>query len=249
MDRKDWTRIGLIAAVFLVPGGFVLGGALAARRAGKAISDAGPKPSNGATAAAADRSTLEFYQSNASTYVAARPATISPDLLAFLPHLKPGCLILELGCGSGHDAAELERLGFEVDATDGVPAMAAIARERLSRGARVLQFDDLDAVDHYDAVIACASLVHVPIDELPIVLERVWRALKPGGWHFASFKTDGEPGWDKHGRYYNYLDRAGATRAYQSAGAWASLSFESYDGTGYFSEPAKWLTVTAQKVA
>ncbi len=32
MDRKTWNRIGLAAAVLLVPGGFLLGGALAARR-------------------------------------------------------------------------------------------------------------------------------------------------------------------------------------------------------------------------
>jgi hypothetical protein len=32
MDRKDWTRIGVAATVLLVPGGFVLGAVLAARR-------------------------------------------------------------------------------------------------------------------------------------------------------------------------------------------------------------------------
>jgi hypothetical protein len=32
MKRKDWNRIGLAAAVVLVPGGFVLGAVLAARR-------------------------------------------------------------------------------------------------------------------------------------------------------------------------------------------------------------------------
>ncbi|WP_029623634.1 hypothetical protein [Sphingomonas sp. PAMC 26617] len=32
MDRRDWTRIGIAAAVVLVPGGFVLGAVLAARR-------------------------------------------------------------------------------------------------------------------------------------------------------------------------------------------------------------------------
>lgn len=54
MDRKDWTRIGLIAAVFLVPGGFVLGGALAARRAGKAISDTSASATGVTDEAAAD---------------------------------------------------------------------------------------------------------------------------------------------------------------------------------------------------
>ena len=54
MDRKDWTRIGLIAAVFLVPGGFVLGATLAARRAGKAISDASDSAIGASDEAAAD---------------------------------------------------------------------------------------------------------------------------------------------------------------------------------------------------
>ncbi|WP_374146603.1 hypothetical protein [Sphingomonas sp. 28-63-12] len=43
MDRKDWNRIGLAAAVLLVPGGFILGATLAARRAGKAMT-AMPEP-------------------------------------------------------------------------------------------------------------------------------------------------------------------------------------------------------------
>ena len=31
MDRKDWTRVGLAAAIVLVPGGFLLGVALVAQ--------------------------------------------------------------------------------------------------------------------------------------------------------------------------------------------------------------------------
>ena len=31
-EKTDWRRIGLIATVLLVPGGFLLGGAIAARR-------------------------------------------------------------------------------------------------------------------------------------------------------------------------------------------------------------------------
>lgn len=38
-DKTDWRRIGLIATVLLVPGGFVLGGVLAARRM-RAIAEA-----------------------------------------------------------------------------------------------------------------------------------------------------------------------------------------------------------------
>ena len=36
-ERTDWKRIGLIATVLLVPGGFLLGGVLAARRMRAAV--------------------------------------------------------------------------------------------------------------------------------------------------------------------------------------------------------------------
>ena len=194
-----------------------------------------------------DAETLRFYDENARSYVGARPEGVSPDLLAFLPRLKPGASILELGCGSGIDASEMERLGFQVHATDGSAAMATIASERLGRRVQVLRFENLDATERYDAIVACASLLHVPLSGVPSILRRIWNALKPGGWHFASFKTDGPVTRDEHGRYYNYLDQDGAETAYRSAGTWQAIGFENYDGVGYFSSPARWLTVTAQK--
>lgn len=196
---------------------------------------------------ASDTKTLEFYDANARSYVEARPDEVSPDLMAFLPRLSVGSYILELGCGSGCDALAMEQLGYRVDATDGVAAMAALANKRLARGARVMRFDQLDARNEFDGVVACASLLHVPASELPNVVSRVWAALKPKGWHFASFKTGKAPGWDKHGRYYNYLDQDLAAEIYGSAGEWSELIFDGYDGVGHFSEPSRWLTVVAQK--
>ena len=194
-----------------------------------------------------DRSTLQFYDGNAVSYSSARPEEVSPDLMAFLPNLAPGSRILELGCGSGCDAAEMQRLGFNVDATDGTPAMAELAGKRLGQPARVLRFDELDATECYDAVVACAALLHVPHSELPSIFARIWRSLKPGGWHFASYKTAGAPGWDVHKRYYNQLTWQDASQFYGQAGRWASIDFDEYDGVGHFSAPSRWLTVTCRK--
>jgi len=199
------------------------------------------------TPPAADASTLEFYEANAQWYVGARPDEVCSELLAFLPNVPPRGLILELGCGGGSDALAMERLSYRVDATDGVAGMAAIASQRLARGARTMCFDQLSAEAEYDAIVACASLLHVPANELPAVVRRVYRALKCDGWHFATFKTGSSPGHDKHGRYYNYPDEADIEAVYRSAGLWAVLTFDTYDGEGYFSEPARWLSVTAQK--
>lgn len=199
------------------------------------------------SAALYDGDTLGFYETNARPYSGARPDEVSPDLHAFLAKLVPGSRILELGCGSGRDAAEMQKLGFEIDATDGTHAMAALASERLGRTVRVLRFDELDVRKHYDAVVAFASLLHVPHSGLPEILRRVRHALKPCGWHFASYKTAGIEGPDTHKRYYNYLSRDDADRMYRQAGGWACLDYQEYDGVGHFSAPSRWLTVTARR--
>lgn len=141
----------------------------------------------------------------------------------------------------------MKELGFNVDATDGTPAMAALASERLGQNVRVMRFDELDGCETYDAIVACASLLHVPRDGLVAILGRIWNALKPEGWHFASYKTAEQEGWDMHRRYYNYITRVDAERMYCEAGGWTSLDYVEYDGFGYFSAPARWLTVTGRK--
>lgn len=194
-----------------------------------------------------DAQTLGFYDIQAARYLGHRPDEVTAGLDVFLDHLAPGAGILELGCGGGRDARHMIARGFDVDATDGSAAMAAQAQAWIDRPVRVMRFDELAAEQAYDAVIAAAALLHVGRAELPSILARVWRALRPGGWHWASFKTSGTAGRDEHGRYYNYLARADADACYRGAGQWASITYAEGPGVAYFSAPADWLTVSAQK--
>ncbi len=194
-----------------------------------------------------DRQTLDFYAEQAESYIGHRPDQIDAGFAGFLERLTPGARILELGCGGGIDAAHMMARGFDVEPTDGVAEMAAIAEVRLGRPVRIMRFDELDAAGIYDAVIANASLLHVPAAGLTPILTRIWRALKPGGWHFATYKTASEQGRDEHGRYYNYLSQAEADRQYRASGDWLSLDYEQQAGVGYFSAPAVWLKVVARK--
>jgi SAM-dependent methyltransferase len=196
-----------------------------------------------------DRDTLDFYAAQADMYLGYRPDDIEPELPEFLELLAPSACILELGCGGGTDAGYMIAQGFDVEPTDGVAEMAAKAEARLGRTVRVMRFDELEAVEVYDAVIANASLLHVPIGELAAVLALIWRALKPGGWHFATYKTGAAESRDEHGRYYNYLSRDDADARYLAAGNWESLDYEERLGVGYFSKPAIWLKVIARKKA
>lgn len=196
-----------------------------------------------------DPDTLQFYAEEAPVYTAGGPGGVSRFLERFIDRLRPAASILELGCGGGRDAAHMIARGFAVDPTDGVAAIAKQAEERLQRPVRVLRFDELDAEAAYDAVWASASLLHVPIDDLPAVLRRVNRALKPGGWHCASFKSGGSDGRDRFGRYFNYLSREQAEAAYRAGGDWAVVDILETTGGGYDGQQGPWIVVTARRLA
>ena len=194
-----------------------------------------------------DPQTLAFYQAKADHYVDDYPRDVADHIAPFLDLLPAGGAILELGCGGGVDAAYMIERGFDVDATDGVAAMAAKAEQQLKRPARIMRYHELDEQERYDAVIATASLLHVPRQDLPDILTRIWRALKPGGRHVATYKTGHAEGWDDHQRYYNYPSAAELEACYRQVGLWADLKIEAYTGSGYFAESCPWLKIQLLK--
>jgi SAM-dependent methyltransferase len=196
-----------------------------------------------------DPQTRHFYATHAEEWAAALPHTVAPRLDPFLDLLPAGARILDLGCGDGRDAAHMEARGFAVDATDGVESMVALASRRLARPARLMRFEELEALGEYDAVWAYASLLHVPLDDLPDIIARVHRALKPCGWHFASFKGGDGGHRDPFGRFYSYLPRPDLKSAYDAAGDWSHCHFETEMGGSYGAGPTPWHFVTARKPA
>ena len=103
------------------------------------------------------------------------------DLLAALP----GERILDIGCGTGHQAAALAAAGADVTGLDADAAMLEIARGDHPE-VRFAQVDaqDRDAVmaavgDGYDAVLSNAALHWMPRQD--DVVAGVARVLRPGG--------------------------------------------------------------------
>ena len=67
---------------------------------------------------------IEYYEKNADEFVL---ATINADVSSlykeFEGHIKRGCRILDLGCGSGRDSKYFTEQGYDVVAVDPSPAM------------------------------------------------------------------------------------------------------------------------------
>jgi SAM-dependent methyltransferase len=194
-----------------------------------------------------DEATLQFYQANAEAYANRTFTSRQARLTAFLALLPPHAAILELGCGAGGDTAEMLARGFNVRATDGSPEMAAVAAQRLGRSVETLLFHELDEVEAYDGVWANACLLHVPREQLAGILARIWRALKPSGVFYASYKEGEADGRDTLDRYYNYPSEDWLRATYAEAGSWSSLSMERGEVRGFDDKMAPMLFVVARK--
>ena len=194
----------------------------------------------------ADPATLAFYRANAPQYTRDFAQKPSRHLDAFLDRLKAGARVMELGCGAGCDAARMMERGFDVDATDGTPEMVAKANEHYGVSARVMRFDELMADDDYDAVWANACLLHVARSDLPPLLTAIRRALRPCGWHFASYKLGNGEGRDLLGRLHNFPDPQWLEDSYCNAG-FAIEGVEIFPGQGADGTPRDWMALTTRR--
>lgn len=193
-----------------------------------------------------DPATIAWYEANAPRYTPGFGQAPSRHLDAFLDRLERGARVLELGCGGGRDSARIAERGFDLDPTDGTPAMVAKANERFAIGARHVLFEDLDAEDAYDAVWAHACLLHVPRADLPVVLAAIRRALRPGGWHYASYKLGDGEGRDLLGRLHNFPPARWLEDAYREAG-FAIAASEQFRGEGADGTVRDWLALTVRR--
>lgn len=91
--------------------------------------------------------------------------------------VAPGDSVLEVGCGRGHVAAELERLGVRITGIDANPETVAAARER-GFAAVHAEWPAFDA-GPVDAIAFTRSLHH--IGALEPALDHARDLLKPGG--------------------------------------------------------------------
>jgi len=145
---------------------------------------------------------FHYYDTHAHQYVKTTVGVDMSDQYAmFLTHLAPGSSILDAGCGSGRDSLVFKQKGFEVEAFDASEAMVENTRSLAQVPVRKLLFQDMDYNQQFDGIWACASLLHVPKQELNKVFSLLAQALKPKGFLYCSFKNR-EEDFEKDGRVF-----------------------------------------------
>jgi 2-polyprenyl-3-methyl-5-hydroxy-6-metoxy-1,4-benzoquinol methylase len=149
---------------------------------------------------------IEFYQNNADEFFT---GTVNVDMAniyqRFTKSIQPNALVLDAGCGSGRDSKAFIDMGYRVDAFDASSELVARASNYTGLDVKLALFNDVTAIEQYDAIWCCASLLHVPEAELPITLDKLAIALKSNGTWYFSFKY-GDSQREKDGRLFTDMN-------------------------------------------
>lgn len=149
--------------------------------------------------------TLDYYNSKAKDFISGTVDVAFTEIQdIFLEYIPVGGRILDFGCGSGRDTKYFTSKGYDVDAIDGSEELCKIASEYTGIQVKQMLFEELDEVELYDGVWACASILHVEKKQLPDIIKKMAIATKKGAVVYTSFKY-GEFEGVRNGRFFTYL--------------------------------------------
>lgn len=163
--------------------------------------------------------TIAYYDANWKDYVAKTQGIDMSDILdRFVKYLPAGARILDVGAGAGRDSMFLLSRHYKVVALDPSPKMANVLRaipglDVVEHGA-----EQIEDVAQYDGVWACASLLHLDDRTLTVAMQRLARALKPGGVLYMCFKDGDSIRRISDGRLFHDLSADGVTQLAKAQG-------------------------------
>lgn len=196
--------------------------------------------------------TIDAYERSAKDCLARwnkRRHRRSPLLVEWLRSLPDDARLLDLGCGGGKDAGDLDARGYRVVGLDRTSALLLAGRRRYP----FLPLIRADLrhlpcrAESFDGLWAAASLMHLPKTETRRILADLCKLVRPGGL-FAATVTHGmasrlvTDGWVP-GRYFARWKKDELARAVRRAG-WTILELKVATNR---ERKGRWLNLLAQK--
>lgn len=144
-----------------------------------------------------------YYESNAERYAA---GTISADMSEqyqrFLPLLKKGAKILDVGSGSGRDVCYFQKQGYQATALEPSKNLCREIRKVFSGEIVCSDIQDYRPAERYDGIWACASLIHLQEEEVLCFFKKIDMYLNDNGIVYASGKSGISTGEVEDGRFF-----------------------------------------------
>lgn len=144
-----------------------------------------------------------YYESNAERYAAETfSSDMSEQYRRFLPLLKDGAKILDVGSGSGRDACYFQNQGYQVTALEPSKNLGREIRKVFSGEIVCLDIQSYQPMEWYDGIWACASLIHLQEEEVLCFFRKIDMYLNDNGIVYASGKSGISTGEVADGRFF-----------------------------------------------
>ena len=159
--------------------------------------------------------TIAYYDENAVDFCDKHDAVrLDPFHQEVRANIPIGSKILEIGCGSGRDAARSLQDGYDIIGLDGskgllaeIPKRHPELKDRLIFGIMPCRTDFSD--EYFDGFYSVACLMHLTEKELDETMTELNRITKKGGKGIVSIPTTRddvkEDGTDEKGRTMNMM--------------------------------------------
>lgn len=189
--------------------------------------------------------TDQYYRENAQSYFD-RTFGLQMEHLyrPFLAAVGEGRRILDVGSGSGRDVKAFRALGYDAYGIDSSPELVYLATNEVGPYFSIGRAESYCSALPFDAVWACASLLHLRRGELYATISSLRRLLTPKGVFFASVQLGSGEVTQGDGRRYTYFSASEFEDAIREAGlhvldAWESKDVLRDDGP-------RWINVLAR---
>ena len=195
-----------------------------------------------------DNNTLGYYNKNSVDFVhSTRDVDFREIQDKFLGLIAPKSLILDFGCGSGRDTKYFLSKGYAVEAWDGSIELCKAASEFTQIDVKNKLFQDLSASSLYDGIWACSSILHLPLNDLILVMKKIESALKNTGVLYTSFKY-GDYSGERNGRYFTDMTEDRFDEILQYCPALHIIEIWQTGDVRQDRENEKWLNILLRKI-
>ena len=198
--------------------------------------------------------TINYYDECASSLISRyESADVSEVQELLLQTFGKNSTLLEIGCGSGRDAAFMVKNSYDVIAVDGSKSMIEEARKIHPELANKLYCktlpNDLEFNIKFDGIYSIATLMHLSKDDLEKTISKIYNLLNQNGKLLMSvslIRDDiDDSGFDEKGRFFLVLNLEEWVNICKIVGFKVLISKTNKDGLNR--DGIEWLTLVVQK--
>jgi SAM-dependent methyltransferase len=203
------------------------------------------------------QATLDTYNRFATQFIPhLEIKVLTLEVETFLELIPKNGLILDAGCGSCRDSAQMIAQGYQAQGIDAsTELLKAAAKIHPEVPTQVMNLTEMTfAKETFDGIWCRATLLHIDRTEVPKVLRDFYTILKPGGILFIQTKegvgegTEPVPFDPTQTRFFTFFQETELVNLIQAAGFTIlqnSTRDKSNRGNGAISK--KWVVVLAKK--